>query len=453
MVPVFLLMVEEPEASNLTQPLLHIMNATLSLQLAKAKDQQDNLQAYRQQFIIPTKNGIEQIYFLGNSLGLQPKQTTAYMQQIMQDWAAQGVESFFHAKEPWMDYHDKLTQTLSKVVGAQPHEISVMNNLTVNLHLMLVSFYRPTGKRYKILCEAKAFPSDQYMMESHVKHLGFNPADAIIEVKPNEGENIISTEAILTAIEKHKDEIAVVLFSGINYYSGQVFDMAAITKAAQAAGAVVGFDLAHAAGNIALDLHAWNVDFACWCSYKYLNSGPGAVAAVYVHERYHKDSSLNRFAGWWGYDKANRFKMDKGFVPMTSAEGWQLGTPPMLLYAAHLAALDIVAAAGWGNIQTKSKALTAFLWQVLDDVNQHQATPIIEFITPRAASEHGCQVSMNMLKHGKIIYDALIAKGIFVDWREPSVIRLAPVPLYNTFEEVWLFGQALKDILNDLASQ
>jgi len=426
------------------------MNDHISLELAKQKDAADVLQSFRQKFVIPQKDDITQTYFLGNSLGLQPKQTKDCMQQILDDWAAQGVESFFHAKEPWMDYHNKLTQTLSTVVGCKSHEVSVMNNLTVNLHLMLVSFYKPKGKKYKILCEAKAFPSDQYMMETHVKHHGFNPDDAIIEIAPQPGAYTLTTEAILEAIQQHKDELALVLFSGINYYTGQVFNMPAITKAAHEKGISVGFDLAHAAGNIPLQLHDWDVDFACWCSYKYLNSGPGAVAGVYIHERFHHDRNIPRFAGWWGYDKANRFKMEKGFVPMASAEGWQLGTPPMLLYAAHLSALQIIEQAGWQNIQSKSKALTAYLWNVLDDVNKHQSTPIIEFITPRAAAEHGCQVSMNMLQHGKKVYDALMEKGFFVDWREPSVIRLAPVPLYNTFEEVWSFGEALKSILHQI---
>ena len=346
-----------------------------------------------------------------------------------------------------MDYHDALTPTLSQIIGCKPHELSVMNNLSVNLHLMLVSFYRPQGKRFKILCEAKAFPSDQYMMETHMKHHGYNPEEAIIEIKPREGEHTIRTEDILQTIVQHKEELSMVLFGGINYYSGQVFDMKTITHMAQAAGAKVGFDLAHAAGNIELQLHDWNVDFACWCSYKYLNSGPGAVAAVYIHERYHK-SEMNRFAGWWGYEKATRFKMEKGFKPIASAEGWQLSTPAMLMMASHRAALDLVKEAGWENINQKRKLLTSYLWYVLDEVNNSQSKPIIEFITPHSENEHGCQVSLNMLQRGKEIYNALMAEGFFVDWREPSVIRLAPVPLYNTFEEVWSFGEALKRILN-----
>lgn len=418
-----------------------------TLAFAQQLDNNDLLKKFRQQFIIPTENGKETIYFLGNSLGLQPKRTNNYLQLILSDWATHGVESFFDAKEPWMDYHDQLTKPLSKIVGCLPHELSVMNNLSVNLHLMLVSFYRPQGKRYKILCEAKAFPSDQYMMETHVRHHGFDPADAIIEIKPRAGEHTIRNEDVLQIIVQHREELALVLLGGINYYSGQVFDMQTITQLAQQAGAKVGFDLAHAAGNVKLQLHDWHVDFACWCSYKYLNSGPGAVAAVYVHERYHKDESINRFAGWWGYDKATRFKMEKGFKPVQSAEGWQVGTPAMLLYASHRAALDIVEEAGWENINQKRKLLTAYLWYILDEVNAVQKNPIIEFITPRKETEHGCQVSMNMLQGRKEIYNALKQQGFYVDWREPSVIRLAPVPLYNTFEEVWKFGEAMKAVL------
>lgn len=419
-----------------------------TLAFAQQMDANDPLKEFRQQFIIPTMEGKEQIYFLGNSLGLQPKRTNEYIQRIMNDWASLGVESFFHAKEPWMDYHDALTPTLSSIVGCLPHELSVMNNLSVNLHLMLVSFYRPQGKRFKILCEAKAFPSDQYMMETHVRHHGYNPDEAIIEIKPRKGEQAIRNEDVLQLIVENKNELALVLLGGINYYTGQVFDMQTITQLAQQAGAKVGFDLAHAAGNIELQLHNWHVDFACWCCYKYLNSGPGAVGAVYIHERYHKDETMIRFAGWWGYDKVTRFKMDKGFKPIQTAEGWQLSTPAMFMMASHRAALDVVKEAGWEHINTKRKLLTAYLWFVLDEVNKAQTSPIIEYITPRNESEHGCQVSMNMLQRGKEIYNALMADGFFVDWREPSVIRLAPVPLYNTFEEVWSFGEALKRILN-----
>jgi len=415
---------------------------------AQQLDQQDPLKEFRKQFLIPEENGVEKKYFLGNSLGLQPKGTQVKLQTILNDWAKQGVESFFHANQPWMDYHDQLTGPLSKIVGCLPQEVTVMNNLSVNLHLMLVSFYRPQGKRYKILCEAKAFPSDQYMLETHVRHYGYDPADAIIEVKPREGESAIRNEDVLQLIVQHREDLALVLLGGINYYTGQVFDMQTITQLAQQAGAKVGFDLAHAAGNVELQLHNWHVDFACWCNYKYLNGGPGAVAAAYVHEKYHTDSSINRFAGWWGYDKATRFQMGKGFKPILSAEGWQLGTPPLLLYASLLASLEVFEEAGWENILQKQQLLSSYLWYILDEVNAAQRQPVIEYITPRTAAEHGCQVSMNMLQRGKEIFNALMEQGYFVDWREPSVIRLAPVPLYNTFEEVWLFGEALKKILS-----
>lgn len=424
-----------------------------TLAFARKLDAEDPLRHCRNRFVIPRENGQEKVYFLGNSLGLQPVSTSQYIQQVMEDWGRYGVEAFFDAPEPWMDYHNSLTSTLSTVVGCKPHEISVMNNLTVNLHLMLVSFYRPQGKRFKILCEAKAFPSDQYMLETHVQYHGFKPDEAIIEVTPRAGEHTLHTEDILQKIVTHREELALVLLGGVHYYSGQVLDMHTITTMAQQAGAKVGFDLAHAAGNIELKLHDWNVDFACWCSYKYLNSGPGAVAGTYIHERYHADTILPRFAGWWGYDKATRFKMEKGFKPMHTAEGWQLGTPPILLYACHRAALDEIKAAGWENILKKRKLLTKYLWYVLDEVNKVQSRPMLAYITPRSEFEQGAQVSMHMLQNGKEVYQQLMQAGFFVDWREPSVIRLAPVPLYNTFEEVWRFGQTLQQIIANTSTR
>ncbi len=423
-----------------------IMQVQNTLSFAQELDSVDPLKKFRDKFIIPEADGKQKIYFLGNSLGLQPKSTNGYIQQIMQDWAALGVESFFHGKEPWMNYHDQLIHPLAKIVGALPHELVVMNQLTVNLHLMLVSFYRPTANRYKIICEAKAFPSDQYTFETHVKHHGYDPADAIVEVSPRLGEHCIRHEDILTAIQENGDSTALVLFSGINYYTGQLFDMASITKAAQSAGARVGFDLAHAAGNVALQLHDWGADFACWCTYKYMNSGPGAIGGVFIHERNH-NKELPRFAGWWGYDKATRFKMEKGFNPMPGAEGWQLSTPALFLYAAHRASLEIFEEAGWSNILAKKKSLNNYLWFVLEQINATASKKIIEFITPKNEQERGSQVSMLMLERGKETYDELMRTGIMVDWREPNVIRLAPVPLYNTFEEVWQFADTLQQIL------
>lgn len=418
-----------------------------TLEFAKRLDSNDELNGYRNQFRIPLLNGKEQIYFLGNSLGLQPKKAQEYIQQIMDDWATWGVESFFDAKEPWMDYHDKLVHPLSEIVGALPHEVVVMNQLTVNLHLMLVSFYRPTAKRLKIICEAKAFPSDQYAFETHVKHHGFDPDTAIVEVKPRNGEFTLRTEDILSTIQQYGAETALVLFSGINYYTGQLFDIEAICKSAQTAGAKVGFDLAHAVGNVKLQLHDWGADFACWCSYKYLNSGPGAIGGAFIHEKNH-DNKIPRFAGWWGYDKPSRFKMEKGFKPMPGAEGWQLSTPALFLYAAHRAALEITKLAGWEKILFKQKQLTAYLWFLLDEINSNASQKIIEFITPRNEKERGCQISMLMLERGKEIYEGLMKSGIFVDWREPNVIRLAPVPLYNSYEELWRFSDILKQLVN-----
>jgi len=417
-----------------------------TLSFAQQLDSTDPLKDFRNKFIVPESNGKQHIYFLGNSLGLQPRSANRYLQQIMQDWADLGVEAFFHAKEPWINYHDLLIHPLSKIVGALPHEVVVMNQLTVNLHLMLVSFYKPSAKRYKIICEAKAFPSDQYTFETHVKHHGFDPDDAIIEVSPRAGEHSIRSDDILSAIGESSDSTALVLFSGINYYSGQLFDMAAITKAAQSAGAKVGFDLAHAAGNIDMRLHDWGVDFACWCSYKYLNSGPGGIGGVFIHEKNH-DRDLPRFAGWWGYDKTTRFKMEKGFIPMAGAEGWQLSTPALFLYAAHRASLEIFEEAGWSNILAKQKLLNNFLWFLLDELSRMAAGKSIQFITPKNSAERGSQVSLLMFQRGREVFDFLTRKNIMVDWREPNVIRIAPVPLYNTFEEVWQFADTLQQIL------
>mgnify|MGYP000329377623 CR=1 FL=1 len=418
-----------------------------SPELAKKLDAADELKHFRKEFIIPEANGRQQIYFLGNSLGLQPVRTKSYLQKVLDSWSDFGVEGFFKGEQPWMDYHDQLTKPLSKIVGAAPHEVVVMNQLTINLHLMLVSFYQPQGKRNKIICEAKAFPSDQYMLETHVKQHGLDPASTIIEVSPRPGSQTIDEADILKTIEKHKDELALVLWGGVNYYSGQFFDIAAITKAAQAVGAKAGFDLAHAAGNLPLHLHDWNVDFACWCSYKYLNAGPGAIGGVFIHEKYHRQNELQRLAGWWGYDKPTRFLMQKGFKPMPTAEGWQVSTPSPLLYAAHKASLEIFEEAGWEKLQEKRKLLNSYLWFMLDEVNRQQPETIIEFITPRDESAHGCQVSMHMLQHGKKVYEALSAAGVMTDWREPNVIRIAPVPLYNSFEEVWQFSHILSQIL------
>jgi kynureninase len=410
-------------------------------------DKNDELREFRSKFIIPQKNGQEQIYFLGNSLGLQPISTQQHIQGILDQWAKYGVDGFFQGDNPWLHYHDQLTKTLSAIVGSSPDEVVVMNQLTVNLHLMMVSFYRPVGKRRKILCEAKAFPSDQYMFETFLKHIGFDPDQIVIEVSPRHGEYIVRTEDIIERIEQNKEELALVLLGGVNYYSGQLFDMKAITAAAHIAGAVAGYDLAHAVGNVPLSLHDWDVDFACWCSYKYLNSGPGAIAGAYIHKRFHQETSLQRLGGWWGYKKETRFKMQKGFQPVHNAEGWQLSTPSMILFACHKASLEIFEEAGIDKLFRKAKLLSNYLLFVLNDINNRAKRKLIRIITPQGENEKGCQVSMLMSNNGRRIFEQLGKQGIFADWREPDTIRVAPVPLYNSFEEIWRFGEILYNVL------
>jgi kynureninase len=418
-----------------------------TLSFAKQLDGKDPLKYFREKFFIPQHNSRDCIYFTGNSLGLQPKNVKDYVQQELDDWATLGVEGHFQAHNPWLSYHEIFPQQLSKIVGALPHEVVAMNSLTVNLHLLMVSFYRPAKQRYKIICETKAFPSDQYAFESQVKFHGFNAEDAIIEVTPREGEHTLETEEIIKTIEKHGAETALVLFGGVNYYTGQCFDMQAITQAAHAVGAYAGFDLAHAAGNVELQLHNWDVDFACWCSYKYLNSGPGSVAGIFIHENHAKNTTLPRFAGWWGYTKETRFKMKKGFNAIPSAEGWQVSNAPVLSMAAHKASLDIFDEAGMPNLHAKRKLLAAYLHFILASINEQHHKKIIEVITPPNEIERGCQVSMFMLQQGREIFDALMQQGVIADWREPNVIRVAPVPLYNTFEDIWQFGNTIETIL------
>ncbi len=418
-----------------------------TIEFAGLLDKHDTLNHFREQFYIPLINGKESIYFTGNSLGLQPKTTQDYVVNELEDWANFGVEGHFHATNPWMSYHEIFPNQLSKIVGALPEEIVVMNQLTVNLHLLMTSFYRPTKERYKIICEAKAFPSDQYALESQVLINGFNPATSIIEVHPKQGEHIIHTDDILSTIKQHGDTTALVLFGGVNYYTGQVFDMPAICKAAHDVGAYCGFDLAHAAGNIDLHLHNWNIDFACWCSYKYLNSGPGGVAGAFIHQKHITDLSLPRLAGWWGYEKATRFKMEKGFKPIATAEGWQLSNAPVLSMAAHKASLDIFEEAGIESIIAKGKQLSNYLLFVIDEINLTFKNKVIEIITPRSEKEKGCQVSLLMLQKGKEVFEGLKQNGVLADWREPNVIRVAPVALYNTFTEIFTFGQIVKEIL------
>ena len=418
-----------------------------TLQYAQELDSQDQLKHFRSKFFIPQHDGNDVVYFTGNSLGLQPKTVKEYINQELDDWAQFGVEGHFQARHPWLSYHELFPKTLSKIVGCQPDEVVAMNQLTVNLHLLMVSFYRPTKQRYKIICEAKAFPSDQYAFESQVRFHNLEPDDAIIEIKPREGEHNIRHEDIISAIETNADSLALVLFGGVNYYTGQLFDMQSITAAAHKSGAYAGFDLAHAAGNVKLHLHDWQVDFACWCSYKYLNSGPGGVAGAFIHQKHHSNSNLPRFAGWWGYKKETRFLMGSGFEPIPTAEGWQLSNAPVLSMAAHKASLDIFEEAGFENLVAKGRQLSDFLLFILDKINASQKEKLIEIITPRSEKQKGCQVSMLMLNRGKEIFQALTNKGVIADWREPNVIRISAVPLYNTFEDAWRFGSIVSEIL------
>ena len=423
-----------------------------TLSYAQQQDANDSLRAYRDRFFLPTFHENQVRYFTGNSLGLQPKTVGSYIQQELDDWAKWGVEGHFHGKRPWFSYHENLTEKIAKVVGALPGEVVVTHSLTTNLHLLMVSFFAPRGKRKKIICEAKAFPSDQYALESQIKFHGLDLATDLIEIAPREGEHVIHEEDILAKIAEVGDELALVMIGGVNYYSGQLFDMQKITKAAHAVGAIAGFDLAHAAGNIHLKLHDWGVDFAAWCSYKYLNSSPGGVSGMYVHERHANRPELPRFAGWWGHDKSVRFLMEPGFQPMPGAEGWQLSNAPVLGMAAHLASLDIFDEVGMEKLCAKRDQLTAYLEFIIDDISStHKELCTLEIITPRNKAQRGAQLSMLVHGKGKAIFDKLSEAGVVADWREPNVIRLAPVPLYNSFEDVYYFGKHLADAIVELA--
>jgi kynureninase len=416
------------------------MNYKNTSDFASELDTKDELQHYRNEFHIPLqKNGEEHIYMCGNSLGLQPKRTKEFLNQELEDWATFGVEGHFHAKNPWMPYHEFLTESYAKIVGAKPAEVVAMNTLTVNLHLMLVSFYRPTENRHKIIIEGDAFPSDIYAVESQIKHHGLTPETSLIKLRPRDGESAIRTEDIHEIIEREGDEIALIMLGGVNYYTGQVFDFEKITKIAHNKGINVGFDLAHAAGNIKLELHKWGVDFAVWCSYKYLNSGPGSVAAAFIHEKHHQ-SNLLRFAGWWGHNKEDRFKMPDNFVPITTAEGWQLSNPPILSLAAIRASLSIFDEVGMEKLVSKSKKLTDYLVFLLNSIESDR----IEIITPK---ERGCQLSIRVKNGDKVLFDSITLKGVIADWREPDVIRVAPIPLYNSFQDVFKFYTILEEEL------
>ncbi|MBE7515750.1 MAG: kynureninase [Chloracidobacterium sp.] len=433
-------------------------------------DEHDPLRAFRERFFIPKQaNGDDVIYLTGNSLGLQPKRTREYIEQELDDWARLGVDGHTHARHPWLPYHEFVTEAMARVVGAKPIEVVAMNSLTVNLHLLMVSFYRPSPARRRIMIEKGAFPSDRYAVASQIAwhrseppalaggqsakpvELSANrpPANAggsdLIELAPREGESTLRTEDIIETIECEGDSVALILLGGVNYYTGQAFDVEAITEAGHRKGCIVGFDLAHAAGNLELKLHEWGVDLAAWCSYKYLNAGPGGIAGVFVHERHAQSFDLPRFAGWWGHDKATRFLMGPKFAPIEGAEGWQLSNPPIFQLAALRASLEIFDEATMPALREKSVKLTGFLEGLLSEIE----TDRIEVITPSDAAQRGCQLSIRVRNADKTLFDAISKRGVIADWREPDVIRVAPVPLYNTFEDVSRFAAILKKCIGE----
>ncbi|MBX2979914.1 MAG: kynureninase [Flavobacteriales bacterium] len=467
-----------------------------SLAYAQTRDAADPLRAFRSEFHFPQHPGSgpgqvakDVLYFTGNSLGLQPKAAADALKQELDDWARFGVEGHFNAKHPWYSYHEELTPSLARLVGALPEEVVAMNQLTSNLHFLMVSFYRPRGRRKKILTETRPFPSDTYAFASQIAFHGGDPETDLVEVQPRAGEHTLRTEDIIAKINELGDELALVCFGGVNFYTGQAFDMAAITKAAHAVGAIAGFDLAHAAGNLHLKLHDWNVDFACWCSYKYLNSGPGSVAGAFVHQRHlgpkpaqdlptqegtlrtHPAGSLSGdpaevsgslsggpaevylgkglplFAGWWGHDKAERFKMERTFKPIPTAEAWQVSNAPVFSMALHRVALEQFDRAGIANLRNKSEQLTAYLAFIVAEVANATGTKL-EVITPNDPTQRGCQLSILAHGHGKALFNRITERGVIADWREPNVIRVAPVPMYNSFEDVWRFGEVLTECLN-----
>lgn len=416
-----------------------------TLKFARSLDRIDPLRKLRSAFHLPKVNGKTAIYFTGNSLGLQPKTTKAFIEQELKDWSMLGVEGHFHANRPWLQYHKYAKKTLAQVVGAKPTEVVAMNQLTVNLHLMMVSFYQPNTKRYKLIVEAGAFSSDQYVFESQLKFHRQDPEQALIELKPRSGEHTLRTEDILSTIAEHGESVALVLLGGIQYYTGQFFNIKEITEAAHQVGAYAGFDCAHAAGNVELDLHKNKVDFAVWCSYKYLNSGAGGIAGAFVHEKHHANKDLPRFAGWWGHQENVRFQMKKGFIPMSGVDGWQLSNFPVLSGAAHLASLALFQQAGIKRLRKKSIELTNFLYFLLTEIDADEK--YFTILTPLEAKDRGCQLSIYMKQNGKKVFDKLTKASVIADWREPGVIRVAPVPLYNTFEEVFTFSDIFKKAL------
>lgn len=418
-----------------------------TLAFAKQQDANDDLASYRDKFFHPVIDDKEVLYFTGNSLGLQPKAAKDYVQQELDDWAKWGVEGHFHAKNPWVSYHEILTPATAHIVGANESEVVCMNSLTTNLHLLFVSFYQPTAKRFKIISEAKMFPSDRYLLETQVQHHGFDPDDAIIEVTPRDGEHLIREEDIIQMINENADSVALVFLGGVNYFTGQLFDMKKLTEVAHSVGAMAGFDLAHAAGNVPLKLHDWNVDFAAWCTYKYMNASAGNVGGIFVHDRHGNDTSIKRFGGWWGHNKERRFLMENTFEPMTGAEGWQLSNVPIMGMAVLKSSLDIFHEVGMERLREKSLVLTAYLEFVFNDIVNQFPTINIEIITPQQPEKRGCQLSIKLIGTDKSFFEALTKAGVIADFREPDVVRLAPTPLYNSFEDIYQVGQTLNGLL------
>ena len=417
-----------------------------TLDFAKKLDSEDELSSYRKKFHIPKDtNGNELIYLTGNSLGLQPKSTKDYINQELEDWANLGVEGHIHAKNPWLPYHEFLTESMAKIIGAKPLEVVVMNTLTTNLHLMMVSFYKPTKQRYKILIEADAFPSDKYAVESQLRHHGYDDKEGLILWKARDGEELANYDDLEQILEEQGDEIALIMIGGVNYYTGQFFDLKRITDLGHENGCVVGFDCAHGAGNVELNLHDSGADFAVWCTYKYLNSGPGSLGGCFVHERHAYDKTLNRFTGWWSHNKKTRFNMRHEFDVLPGAEGWQLSNPPILSMAAIKASLDMFNEVGIEKLNVKSKKLTGYFEFLINELNNKD----IKIITPSNPKERGCQLSIQVLNADKKLHDRLMDDEVISDWREPDVIRCAPVPMYNSFEDVYKMVEKLKQILNE----
>lgn len=409
-----------------------------SLSFAEKMTQEDPLRNFRARFSFPKhKNGADPVYFVGNSLGLCPKKAREYVDEELQAWERLAVEGHFNSKHPWYSYHETVTEPLARVVGAKPSEVVCMNSLTVNLHLMLVSFYRPTKQRHKIIIESGAFTSDRYAVCSQIKFHGFDPKTSLIELQPREGAEILEPADITDAIAHAGDGLALVLLGNVNYRTGQAFDMKQITAAAHRVGAIAGFDLAHGAGNLNLKLHDAGVDFAAWCSYKYLNAGPGGLSGIFVHERHGQNFDLPRFAGWWGHDKARRFEMSPEFSPMKGAEGWQLSNPSILPLAALRASLEIFDEAGIEKLSNKSRVLTSYFEFLLREKIGNR----IEIVTPTDSNQRGCHLSVKLKKPGggKKIVEDLLKRGVLCDYRHPDVIRAAPVPLYNSFVDVYRF--------------